>query len=130
MAITASYAERNGSAALTKNAAAATFSVGLGDRPGEKVIILVENNNVTAGGTATLEVVAGDYLANVYGTLSVDVAAEGATAIVGPLETVRYKNAASEVDCAVTFSSTASATGADGPGATINNVKVAIIKLP
>lgn len=128
MAITASYCKRNDAVALTKNAAATNFSVGLGDKPGEKVIILVENNNATAGGTATLEVVAGDYLANVYGTLSVDVAAEGATAIVGPLETVRYKNTASEVDCAVTIGSTASAT--PGPGATITNIKVAIIKLP
>ena len=119
MAISASYAKRNGSVALTKNAAAETFSVGLGDKPGEKVIILVENNN-TAGTTATVEVLAGDYLANVYGTLSVDVA-PSATAIVGPLETVRYKNTASEIDCACAV------TGSD---ATLTNVKVAVIKLP
>jgi hypothetical protein len=126
MAITASYCKRNDAVELTKNTAAATFSVGLGDKPGEKVIILVENNNATASGTATFEVLAGDYLANVYGTLSVDVASEGATAIIGPLETVRYKNSASEVACAVTIGSTASGT----PGATIDNVKVAVIKLP
>ena len=129
MAISASYAKRNSSAVLIKKDAAETFSIGLGDKPGEKVIILVENNNVTEGATATLEVVAGDYLANVYGDLSIDIA-PSATAIVGPLETVRYKNTASEVDCVVTFSSTASETGASGPGATIANVKVAIIKLP
>ena len=121
MAISASYAKRNSSAALIKKDAAETFSIGLGDKPGEKVIILVENNNATVGGTATLEVVAGDYLANVYGTLSVDVAAEGATAIIGPLETVRYKNTASEIDCACAV------TGSD---ATLTNVKVAVIKLP
>ena len=119
MAITASYAKRNGSVALTKNAAAATFSVGLGDKPGEKVIILVENNNTAAGTTATVEVVAGDYLANVYGTLSVDIAKE-TSAIIGPLETVRYKNTASEIDCACAV------TGS----ATLTNVKVAVIKLP
>ena len=129
MAIDASYAKRNSSAVLIKEDATEAFSVGLGDKPGEKVIILVENNNATTGGTATLEVVAGDYLANVYGTLSIDIA-PSATAIVGPLETVRYKNAASEVDCVVTFSSSASSTGSGGPGATIDNVKVAIIKLP
>jgi hypothetical protein len=118
MAIAASYAKRNGSEALTKNAAAATFSVGLDDKPGEKVIILVENNN-TAAGTATLHVLAGDYLANVYGTLSVDIAKE-TSAIIGPLETVRYKNAASEIDCACAVTGSAD----------IANVKVAVIKLP
>jgi hypothetical protein len=124
MAITASYAKRNSTEVLTKNAAAATFSVGLGDKPGEKVIILVENNNTSAGTTATVEVLAGDYLANVYGTLSVDVA-PSATAIVGPLETVRYKNTASEVDCAISFG-----TAASSAGGTITNVKTAVIKLP
>jgi hypothetical protein len=122
MAITASYCKRNDAVELTKNTAAATFSVGLGDKPGEKVIILVENNNTTTGATATVEVLAGDYLANVYGTLSVDVAKE-TSAIIGPLETVRYKNTASEVDCAVAIGSTAA-------GVTIDNVKVAVIKLP
>jgi hypothetical protein len=124
MAITASYAKRNSTEVLTKNAAAATFSVGLGDKPGEKVIILIENNNTTTGTTATVEVLAGDYLANVYGTLSVDVA-PSATAIVGPLETVRYKNTASEVDCAISFG-----TAAISAGGTIANVKTAVIKLP
>jgi hypothetical protein len=125
MAISASYAKRNSTEVLAKYTATETFSVGLGDRPGEKVIILVENNNATTGGTATVEVLAGDYLANVYGTLSVDVA-KGSSAIIGPLETVRYKNTASEVACAVTIGATAS----DTPGATIGNVKVAVIKLP
>ena len=124
MAITASYCRRNDAVALEKYTAAATFSVGLGDKPGEKVIILVENNNTTTGATATVEVLAGDYLANVYGTLSVDVA-PSATAIVGPLETVRYKNTASEVDCAISFGTTASSAGG-----TIANVKTAVIKLP
>ena len=111
MAISASYAERNGSEVLAKYTATGTFSVGLGDKPGEKVIILVENNNLSTGTTATVEVLAGDYLANVYGTLSVDVA-PSATAIVGPLETVRYKNTASEVDCAISFGTAASSAGA------------------
>lgn len=122
MAITASCCRRNDAIALAKYTATETFSVGLGDRPGEKVIILVENNNTSTGYTATVEVLAGDYLANVYGTLSVDVA-PSATAIVGPLETVRYKNTASEVACAV-------AMGTTSAGATIDNVKVAVIKLP
>ena len=123
MAITASYAERNGSEVLAKYTATGTFSVGLGDRPGEKVVILVENNN-TSTGTATVEVLAGDYLANVYGTLSVDVA-KGSSAIIGPLETVRYKNTASEVDCSITFGTTAASEGG-----TITDVKTAVIKLP
>lgn len=124
MAITASYAKRNSAEVLTKNAAAATFSVELGDKPGEKVIILIENNNTSTGTTATVEVLAGDYLANVYGTLSVDVAEES-SAIIGPLETVRYKNTASEVDCAISFG-----TAAISAGGTIDNVKTAVIKLP
>jgi len=124
MAISASYAKRNSSAVLIKEDAAETFSVGLGDKPGEKVIIIVDNNNATTGCTATVEVLAGDYLANVYGTLSVDVA-PSATAIVGPLETVRYKNTASEVDCSITFGTTAAAAGG-----TIAYVKTAVIKLP
>jgi hypothetical protein len=124
MAISASYAKRNSAEVLTKNDAAATFSVGLGDRPGEKVIILVENNSTYSGATATVEVLAGDYLANVYGTLSVDIAKE-TSAIIGPLETVRYKNTASEVVCAISFGSTASSAGG-----TITDVKTAVIKLP
>ena len=124
MAISASYAERNSSETLIKNDAAASFSVGLGDKPGEKVIILIENNNTSTGTTATVEVLAGDYLANVYGTLSVDVEKES-SAIIGPLETVRYKNTASEVDCSIKFGTTAASEGG-----TIGNVKVAVIKLP
>jgi len=120
MAITASYCKRNDAVELTKNTADATFSIGLGDKPGEKVVILVENNNTTAGCTATLEVLAGDYLANVYGTLSVDVAKE-TTAVIGPLETVRYKNDDGEIDCACAV------TGSD---ATLTNVKIGVIKLP
>jgi len=120
MAITASYCKRNDAVKLTKNTADATFSIGLGDKPGEKVVILVENNNTTAGCTATLEVLAGDYLANVYGTMSVDVANSSA-AVIGPVETVRYKNTASEIDCACAV------TGSD---ATLTNVKIAVIKLP
>ncbi len=119
MSMTTSYCERNGSAELVKNAAAATFSVDFGDKPGEKVIVLVENNNQAAGCTATLQVLAGDYLANVYGTLSVDVAPKS-TVVVGPLETVRYKNADGKIDCACAV------TG----NANIANVKVAVIKLP
>ena len=119
MAITASYCKRNDAVELTKNTAAATFSIGLGDKPGEKVVILVENNN-TSGCTATLQVLAGDYLANVYGTLSVDVAKE-TTAVIGPLETVRYKNDDGEIDCACAVT---------GSGATLTNVKIGVIKLP
>lgn len=118
MAITATYCKRNDAVELTKNTAAATFSIGLGDKPGEKVVILVENNNTT--GTATLEILAGDYLANVYGTMSVDVANSSA-AVIGPVETVRYKNTASEIDCACAV------TGSD---ATLTNVKIGVIKLP
>lgn len=125
MAITASRCKRNDAVVLEKYTADETFSVGLGDKPGEKVIILVENNSTYSGATATVEVLAGDYLANVYGTLSVDVASEGATAIIGPLETVRYKNTASEVACAISFGSTASSAGG-----TITDVKTAVIKLP
>ena len=124
MSMTASYCERNGSAELVKNDAAATFSVDFGDKPGEKVVLLVENGNTTAGCTATVQVLAGDYLANVYGTLSVDVDPKS-TVVVGPLETVRYKNADGEIDCAVGFS-----TASVSAGATISNVKVAVIKLP
>ena len=119
MAITASYCKRNDAVELTKNTADATFSIGLGDKPGEKVVILVENNN-TAGCTATLEILAGDYLANVYGTMSVDVANSSA-AVIGPLETVRYKNDDGEIDCACAV------TGSD---ATLANVKIGVIKLP
>lgn len=120
MAITASYCERNGVVELTKTTASATFSVDFGDKPGEKVVLLVENGNTTAGCTATVQVLAGDYLANVYGTLSLDVGAEKA-AVVGPLETVRCKTFDREVGfaCAVT-----------GSGASVDNVKVSVIKLP
>ena len=119
MAITASYCKRNGVAALTMNDAAATQSIGFADKPGEKIILVVDNQNTTTGQTATITISKGDYLANEIGNLVVDVA-KGAKSIIGPVETVRFKNTASEVDVAV-------AVTASG---TISNVKLGVVKLP
>lgn len=117
--ITASYCERNGSVEVEKYTADATFSVDYSDKPGERVLIYVENNNETQGYTATVQVIPGDFISKSIGTASVDVGPLK-SAVIGPLETSRFKNSDGEVEFAC------SATGSG----TISNVKVAVIKLP
>jgi hypothetical protein len=117
--ITASKAAFNSGVALTLNDATASQTIGIDDVADERAIIIIQNTNTVDGQTATIEIPAGDFLANCYGTLSVDVA-KGAQSVIGPLEGMRYKNSASQftVNVAVTSSGT------------VSNVKLIPIKLP
>lgn len=118
MAITASYCVRNGSGGITTNDATASQTLNLGDRPGEKVVLCVENTNTTSQ-TATVTVLSGDFLANSIGSFAASVAPGGKSAL-GPFETTRFKNSASEITVQV-------AVTASG---TVSNVKLEVIKLP
>ena len=77
MAITASYLKRTEAVDVTANDGAATFSINLGDKPGKDVIIIAENTSATATMTATLEIVAGDYLASATGDNAITQASCG-----------------------------------------------------
>jgi len=119
MAITASYLERNSAVALTLNNAAATQSIDISDKSGERVVIFVDNQNSTEGQTATVTISKGDYIASAAGALAVEVA-KGAQTVIGPLETSRFKTFDGELNVAVAVTNSG----------TISNVKIGIIKLP
>ena len=119
MSITASYCKRNNVSAVTLNAATASQTIDFGDKPDERIVLLVENANTVAGQTATVTVSKGDFLGNALGDLAV-IVAKGDTATVGPLESVRFKNSASEVTIGVAVTNSG----------TVSNVKIGVIKLP
>jgi hypothetical protein len=119
MAITASYCTRNSSVNLTLNSATASQTIGYADKPDERILVVAQNANTGDGQTATITISKGDFLGSVSGDLVVTVA-KGASAVIGPLESVRFKNSASEIAAAV-------AVTASG---TVSNVKLAAVKLP
>ena len=119
MAITASYCKRNDVSTVTMNDATASQTINCGDKPDERIVLLVENANTVAGQTATVTISKGDFLGNVLGDLAV-IVAKGDTATIGPLGSTRFKNSASEVTVGV-------AVTASG---TVSNVKIGVIKLP
>lgn len=116
--ITSSKAVKNSGVALTLNDATSSQTVGVADVADERAVLVVNNTNTGAGQTATITIAPGDFLSNVLGTLSVDVA-KGASAVIGPLEGVRFKNSASQlkVGCTVTASGT------------VSSVKLGVVKL-
>lgn len=119
MSITASYCKRNNVSAVTLNDATASQTINYGDKPDERIVLLVENANTVDGQTATVTVSKGDFLSNVLGDLAV-VVAKGDTAAIGPLESVRFKNSASEVTVGVAVTNSG----------TVSNVKIGVVKLP
>lgn len=119
MAITASDCIRNGSVAVTLNDATASQTVDFSDKPDERIVLLVENANTASDTTATITVSKGDFLSNVLGDLAV-VVAKGDTVAIGPLESVRFKNSASEVTVGVAVTNSG----------TVSNVKIGVVKLP
>jgi hypothetical protein len=119
MAITASYSKRNDGADFVWNDATASQTIDFGDKPDERVVLLVENANTVAGQTATVTISKGDFLGNALGDLAV-IVAKGDTAAIGPLESVRFKNSASEVTVGVAVTNSG----------TVSNVKIGVVKLP
>ena len=119
MAITASYCKRNNVSAVTLNAATASQTVDFSDKPDERIVLLVENANTKDATTATITVSKGDFLSSNLGDLAVTVA-KGATVAIGPLESVRFKNSASEVTIGVAVTNSG----------TVSNVKISAVKLP
>lgn len=118
---TASNTTRNGSVNLTLTAMGTSQTVDFSDKPDERILLVVQNNNDSvAVYTASITISAGDFLANGLGDLEVDVADGGTVEVIGPLESVRFKNSASKVTvgCAVTQSGT------------VSSVKLGIIQLP
>ena len=119
MAITASCAKRNQAVSLTFNAATASQTVGYSDKPAEKIVLIVDNANSGTGQTATVTVVKGDYITKEAGDLVAKID-KGSQAVIGPLESTRFKKTNGEIEVKV-------AVTASG---TVSNVKIAAIKLP
>ena len=119
MAITASYTKRNSGADFVWNDATASQTVDFSDKPDERIVLLVENANTADATTATITVSKGDFLSSNLGDLAVTVA-KGATVAIGPLESVRFKNSASEVTIGVAVTNSG----------TVSNVKISAVKLP
>lgn len=119
MAITASNCKRNSGVALTLNDATASQTVGYGDKPDERIVLIVDNANTGDNQTATITISKGDFLGSISGDLAVDVE-KGASAVIGPLESIRFKNSESEVTVGV-------AVTASG---TVSSVKLGVVKLP
>jgi len=119
MSITASYCKRNNVSAVTLNDATASQTIDFGDKPDERIVLLIENANTVDDTTATITVSKGDFLSSNLGDLAVTVA-KGATVTVGPLESVRFKNSASEVTVGVAVTNSG----------TVSNVKIGVVKLP
>jgi len=118
---TASNAVRNSSATLNLLAMQASQTVDVSDIQDERMVIVVQNNNDSvAVNTATITIAPGGFLANVLGTLSVDVADGGACKTIGPLEGMRFKSTASKIVVGVAVTQSG----------TVSSVKAAIIKLP
>ena len=119
MAITATYLKRAEAVDVTANNGAATFSINLGDKPGKDVIIIAENTSTASAMTATLEIVAGDYLASATGDNAITLGA-GAVKAIALSESARYKNTAGEVDCKLSITASGD----------VRDVKISVIKLP
>lgn len=119
MAITASELKRNAAVALTLNGATASQTVGY-DHPDNRIALVVHNDNTNDGTkTATVTISKGTYLGNAVGDLKVDVG-DAEKVVIGPLESVRFKNTASEITVGVAVT---------GSG-TVSSVKIGVIKLP
>jgi len=111
----------NSSVDLTLTAMEETQTVNVKDVASERVLLVVQNNNDSvAVNTATITIAPGGFLANVLGTLSVDVADAGSIKVIGPLEGARFKSTESKltIGCTVTQSGT------------VSDVKLGIIHLP
>jgi ABC-type protease/lipase transport system fused ATPase/permease subunit len=118
---TASTCVRNSAGTLSLLAAQDSQTVNYGDKPDERIVLVVQNNNDSvAVNTATITIAPGDFLANVLGTLSVTVADGGTCKTIGPLESVRFKNSASKITVGVSVTQSG----------TVSSVKLGIIKLP
>lgn len=117
---TASKAKFNAGVDLTLTAAGDTQTVDLSDVGDERALLIVQNNNDSvAVNTATITIAPGGFLANVLGTLSVDVADGGASKIIA-LEGARFKSTASKITVGVAVTQSGSAS----------SVKLGVVKLP
>jgi hypothetical protein len=118
--ITATECVRNSSVALTENAGAESQTIDFSGHD-EKLALLVINDNTAEGGyTATVTVNSGDYIAKEAGDLTAEIGDGGAAKILGPFESARFKNTASQLS--VEVSVTASGT--------VSSVKISPIVLP
>lgn len=116
---TASAVSRNSSSTITEYAANSTMDVAF-TKPDDKILIKIRNTNDTAGMTFTSVVAASDtFLQSVLGVLTATIA-YNTNAIIGPLDSARFKNSAGNVTIANSIA---------GSG-TLSNVKIAVINLP
>jgi hypothetical protein len=117
---TASTAVKNNGSTFNLLGMLASQTVDM-DKDDEKIVLVIQNtNDSVAVNTATITIAPGGFLANVLGTLSVDVADGDALKTIGPLEGMRFKTTGGKITiaCSVTQSGT------------ISSVKLGVIKLP
>lgn len=118
---TSSQCVKNSGATLNLLAAQASQTIDLSNKADEKVLLVIQNtNDSVAVNTATITISPGDFLANVLGTASIDVADANACKVLGPFEGVRFKNSASKLVVGVSVTQSG----------TVSSVKLGVIKLP
>lgn len=116
---TASIAKRNAGEDFNLLAAQDSQTVAM-DVADERFALVVQNNNDSAVvNTATITIAPGGFLANVLGTLSVDVADGGASKIIA-LEGARFKSTASKITVGVAVTQSGS----------VSSVNLGVVKLP
>ena len=118
---TASQCVKNSSATLNLLAAQASQTIDMSNISDEKVVLVVRNtNDSVAINTATITIAPGGFLANVLGTLSVDVADANTNMVIGPLEGARFKSTASKMTVGVSVTQSG----------TVSSVLLGVVKLP
>jgi len=119
--ITQSTAVRDGSVSVTLSGAQAANNISLSGVQDEKLVILVQNiNDAVAVETATITVSPGGGWRKDLGTLTVNVADNGAVHQIGPLDSARFKNTSGYVVVNVALTQ----------GGTVSSVKLAAIAMP
>lgn len=118
--LTKTLAVRDSSATFNLNNGAASQTI-VCNEDDEKVVIYVTNSDAT---TARVNINKGNGIRSILGDLKVDVA-QNATKVIGPLDSMRFKNM-------TTGKITATVTGTNDAafGGTITNVKIAVVQLP
>jgi len=120
--LTNNSAVRNSSATFTFDTCSASQTINASATQDQRWVAIVRNENAAvADQTATVTFAPSDvYMAGVVGTLSVDVGSGNDMKIVGPFESMRFKNSAGKITVAVSCTL----------GGTATSVKIGTVLLP
>jgi hypothetical protein len=117
--LTANEAVRSGSADLTFEAGAASQEIDL-EAPDRKYVLIVRNDDAV---TAMIAIEAGSYSGAALGDLEKTVAQNG-YAILGPVEGWRFKDSSAQLSVLITDDDGTVFSG------TVSNVKLCLVQLP